>query len=87
MARDDETTQGDALASIAKEAPGALKLVGDLMERNSRDYVWNMEGLLEHEKAAHARTQARLDKALDRLALINERMNWLLGGEMWDDAS
>ena len=74
-----EPTQGDALAAIAEEDVGALKLVGDLMERNARDIAWAMEQAYEGEKAAHARTQAKLDAALDRLDLMEQRLAWLFG--------
>ena len=81
MTSSEEPTQGDALAAIAEMEPGALKLVGDLMAHNARSNEWLMEQLYEGEKAAHERTKEKLREANERLDVIEERHDWLLGGD------
>jgi len=75
----EKVTAGDALAAIAEVEPGALKLVGDIMEFNARSLQHSFEQLYEGEKRAHERTKERLRLTQERLSLIESRVLWLLG--------
>lgn len=81
---DGEVTAGDALAVIAEHEPGALKLVGDIMEYNARANSGLLSSLLEGEQRAHERTRERLREANERLDLIERRHEWLLGYDEGD---
>jgi hypothetical protein len=79
-----EVTAGDALVQIAEVEPSALKLVGDLMDFNERMTSALLNGLLEGEMRAHEETRERLRAAQRRLALIEDRVLWLLGHDVLD---
>lgn len=90
MAEANEVTPGDALAMIGAKSPESLKLVGDLMARNTRDAAWGLERAYEGEKHAHEQTQEKLAAAREQLAVMRYRMDWLMGlhddpfGHPWD---
>lgn len=74
-----DVTTGDALVAIAAEEPRALKLVGDILERNARSTSAGFEQLYESEKRAHAETRDLLASARETIATIEHRHQWLLG--------
>lgn len=87
---DERVTAGDALALIGKSEPSALKMVGDLMEYSARATAWGFEQSYLGEQNAHEQTKQRLSAATERLALMQYRMEWLMGmhddpfGHPWD---
>lgn len=77
---------GDALVQIAREGGSrALKLVGDIMERNHRETSHTFQVLYEDEVAKHKVTKEQLRLAEERLERIGERMAWLFYGDDLDD--
>lgn len=75
-------TAGDALVEIANEDKGALKLVGDIMERNAEQAHTINQTLLEQEKRAHDETKRQLRKLQHALTDTEDRIQWLLGGPL-----
>lgn len=76
-------TQGDAFVAIADEGgDGALKLVGDIMERNRVALDASLDLILEDEKQEHNMTRIALRDAKFHLNDMQERVAWLMGGPM-----
>lgn len=75
-------TQGDALVAIGKEDVEALKLVGDIMERNAEATARSLNDALQMEQRAHEQTLQELREARHQLLQVRERFEWLLGGPM-----
>lgn len=77
-------TAGDALVEIANEDKGALKLVGDIMERSGNENIERLNSLLEQEKRAHAETSQRFRALAHSYDDTEQRVQWLLGGPIPD---
>lgn len=75
----NEVSQGDAMVAVSECGPAALKVLGDMLERNARDNWWAMDQAYKGLEAENARLQAELDAALDRLWLIRRRFAEILG--------
>lgn len=78
---ENEVTASEALTLIAETEGGreALKLVGDLMEHNTRSTIWAFEQAYEGEKISHEHTRERLREAHEQLDRIQRRLAWLAG--------
>lgn len=69
----------DDLEALDAVEPEATNLVAALMIRSARDSQKIQDDVIEWEQRDHARTKEKLRQANERIALMQYRMDWLLG--------
>lgn len=74
-----EMSQGDALAAIAADDPGALKLVGDIMRRNADEVIFSLEGQIESKDREIESLNRRLREEVEHNEMVSRRLLWVLG--------